>query len=68
MHVLQNRRVWDDPISLTHERIRHAIISIIFEQVINRFSKLVQCDFLTDILGLIYLRFPLKKVWMGYND
>ena len=42
MHVLQNRRFWDDPISLTHERIRRAMISIIFEQAINRFSKLVQ--------------------------
>ena len=35
-------------------------ISIIFEQTIHHFSNLiraVQCNFLTDILDLVYLRF-----------
>ena len=46
------------PTGLTHELI--SAISIIFEQAIHRFSnwiRAVQCNFLSDILDLVYLHF-----------
>ena len=44
-------------------------ISIIFEQVIHRFNKsivAVQCNFLTDILDLVHLRFAenVQRVYL----
>ena len=58
MHVLINGQFRDDPTSLTHEP--SGAISYLFEQAIHRLAYYigaVQCNFLTDIFDLVYLRF-----------
>ena len=56
MYVLWNEQFLDDPTSLRHSE--SGAISIIFEQAIHRFSNWIraeECNFLTDILDLVYL-------------